>query len=89
MSTEEKELLRRSVAIGEDNNDILRGMQRSMRFSRFMSILYWIIIIGSAVGAYYFVQPYWDEGMKIYNDAKVQFTDTSGFINGIKAKMAK
>jgi hypothetical protein len=58
MSPEEKELLRKSVALEQENNEILRSMQRSMRLSRFFSILYYIVIIGSVVGAYYLIQPY-------------------------------
>ena len=58
MSPEEKELLKRTVRLTEENNDILRSMQRSMRIGRIMSILYWVFIIGSAVGAYYLIQPY-------------------------------
>ena len=58
MSPEEKELLNRTLKLSEENNQILRGIQRSMRFSRFMSILYWVVIIGSAIGAFYLIQPY-------------------------------
>ncbi len=29
-----------------------------MRLGRVMSLLYWVFIIGSAIGAYYLVQPY-------------------------------
>ncbi len=58
MSPEDKELLKRTLALAEENNDILRSMQRSMRIQRFLSILYWVFIIGSAVGAYYLIQPY-------------------------------
>ena len=58
MDSEDKELLKRAVALSEENNDMLRSMQRSMRLGRVMSILYWVFIIGSAVGAYYLVQPY-------------------------------
>ena len=58
MSPEERELLKRSVELGEENNTILRSMRRSMRLARIMSILYWVVIIGSAVGAFYLIQPY-------------------------------
>ena len=58
MTPEERELFKRSIELSEENNDILRSIQRSMRFSRLMSIIYWLFIIGSAVGAYYLVQPY-------------------------------
>mgnify|MGYP001563722378 CR=1 FL=1 len=69
MSPEEKELLKRSIALAEENNDILRSMQRSMRISRFMSILYWVFIIGSAIGAYYLIQPYIESLTGLYGSA--------------------
>ncbi len=74
MTPEEKELLQRSVALSEENNEILRGIQRSMRFGRFMSILYWVFIIGSAVGAYYIIQPYIDAISGAYGGAKTSFS---------------
>ncbi|MFA5889059.1 MAG: hypothetical protein WCW47_02420 [Candidatus Paceibacterota bacterium] len=70
MSPEEKELLKRSVQLAEENNDILRSMRRSMRLGRIMSIIYWAVIIGSAVGALYLVQPYLETLMGIYGGAK-------------------
>lgn len=84
MSPEELELLKRNIAISEENNDILRSIQRSMRLSRLMSILYWLIIIGASVGAYYFIQPYLDQLVGIYGGAKTQFNDVNSFINSIK-----
>lgn len=69
MSPEEKELFKRSIALAEENNDILRSMQRSMRLSRLMTLVYWVFIIGSAVGAYYLVQPYVDSLQGAYGNA--------------------
>ena len=69
MSPEERELFKRSIALAEENNDILRGIQRSMRFSRLMSILYWVFIIGSAIGAYYLIQPYLQSLLGAYSSA--------------------
>ena len=70
MNPEEKELFKRSIALSEENNRILRGMQRSMRLSRFMSIIYWIVIIGSFVGGFYLVQPYLEQLNGMYANAK-------------------
>jgi len=53
-----KEILEETLELAEENNKILRRMQRAMRWGRFFSLLYWLIIIGSAVGAYYFLQPF-------------------------------
>ena len=58
MSPEENELLKRTAVLAEENNKILLSMKRSMRLSRIMSLAYWVLIIGSAVGAYYLIQPY-------------------------------
>ncbi len=80
MQSEEKELLKKVVALEEENNDILRSMQRSMRLARFMSILYWVFIIGSAVGAYYLIQPYIEALTGVYGGAKDSVT---GNVNGI------
>ena len=80
MSPEEKELFKRSIALAEENNDILRSMQRSMRLQRLMSILYWIFIIGSAIGAYYLIQPYIQAVSGAVGVAKSSF---SGNISGL------
>lgn len=76
MSPEEKELFKRSIELGEENNQILRGIQRSMRLARFMSIIYWIFIIGSAVGAYYLIQPYVDAVSGAVGGPNSSFRDT-------------
>ena len=81
MSPEEKELLKRSIALAEENNDILRSIQRSMRLSRFMSLIYWVFIIGSAIGAYYLVQPYIEAVTGAYGGASNNIGD---LINNFK-----
>ncbi len=35
-------------------------MRRSQRIGRVFSTLYWVLVIGVAVGAFYFIQPYLD-----------------------------
>ena len=66
MSPEERELLNRSVSLAEDNNKMLRSMRRSMRWASVVRAIYWILIIGSAIGVFYFLQPYIDEVVKTY-----------------------
>ncbi|HEV7702262.1 MAG TPA: hypothetical protein VGO63_02360 [Candidatus Paceibacterota bacterium] len=69
MTPEEREILNRSLVLAEENNKMLHSMQRSMRLQRIMSALYWVFIIGSAIGAYYFLQPYLTQLMGIYSSA--------------------
>jgi len=69
MSPEERELLNRSVSLAEENNKMLHSMKRSQRMASIMRAVYWIFIIGSAVGAYYFIQPYVDQIKDVYTGA--------------------
>ena len=66
MDPESKKLLEETFALAKENNDMLHSLRRSMRLARFMSLLYWVFIIGSALGAYYFLQPYIDQLKTIY-----------------------
>jgi len=60
MTPEERESLRETAELVKENNKILRSIRRSNRFSAFFKIIYWAIIIGSAIGAYYYVKPFID-----------------------------
>ena len=84
MSPEEHELLKRSIALSEENNDMLRSMKRSMRMAHFMTLIYWIFIIGSAVGAYYLVQPYFDQIKALYGQASSNFSSFNNAIQSFK-----
>lgn len=81
MTPEEKELLNRAVELGEENNKILRSMNRSMRIGRIMSTIYWVFIIGSAVGAFYLIQPYIETLTGAYTDAKGGINSGLGGVN--------
>ena len=54
----------------EENNIILKSIRRSARVGTVMRILYWIVILGLSYGAYYFIQPYLQNVMGMYD--KVQ-----------------
>lgn len=77
MPPEEKELLKRSIVLAEENNQILRALHKSMRIGRVIKIIYWTIIIGSAVGAFYIFQPYLEQVINVYGKA-------SGILNGFQ-----
>lgn len=69
MSPEERELLNKSVVLAEENNKILLSMRRSQRWASVSRAIYWTFIIGSAVGAYYLIQPYVDQVKGLYESA--------------------
>jgi len=57
---EVEHMLREDVALNKENNKILKKIYSSIRWGRFFSLLYWFIILGGALGLYYFLQPYLD-----------------------------
>ena len=69
MDPEGRKLLEETFRLTQDNNDMLRSMKRSMFWSRVMRTIYWVFIIGSAVGAFYLLQPYIDQLKDAYNGA--------------------
>ena len=81
MTPEEKELLHRSVALSEENNDMLKSLRRHARMARLMTFIYWIAIIGAGVGAYYYFQPYIQKVSSIYDTVKSDFNSFSATVN--------
>ncbi|MES2315725.1 MAG: hypothetical protein V4486_03265 [Patescibacteria group bacterium] len=69
MDPESKKLLEEIKVLTEENSKMLHSMHRSMRMQRIMSILYWVFIIGSTVGAFYLIQPYIDSLKGAYGGA--------------------
>ena len=70
MDQEEKDLLNKTYELSKENSHILKGIRSSNRWASFVRILYWIIIIGASVAAYYFIQPYLNTAIKAYNSVK-------------------
>lgn len=73
MTPEEKSLLERTYKLTEENNALLRKMQRRALFGTVFRVIYWALIIGISIGAFYFIQPYIDTLMGVYG----QVQDTS------------
>ena len=81
---EVKEQLDEVTKLTRQNNKIMRKIQRSMRVGLIFRILYWILIIGSMLGAYYYLQPFIDDIGETYNNLidipeKIKTFDLSAF----------
>jgi len=61
MDSESRKLLEETHSLAQENNRMLHSLRRSMIFSRVLSFVYWIFIIGSLIGVFYFIQPYVDQ----------------------------
>lgn len=70
MDSQEKQRLERVLELSEENNQILKRILRGMRWGRLVRIIYWSVIIAASVGAFYYVQPYWDALRDFYGGAQ-------------------
>ncbi len=58
MTPEERGLVERSLKLSEENNKILRAMQRSARWGTVWGIVKLLIIVVPLVIGYFYLQPY-------------------------------
>ncbi len=70
------------LKVTEENNIMLRKMKRSMRIATIMRVVYWVIVIGVAVGAYYFIQPYIEQAQDVYQDVNNRFEQVDAEFQG-------
>lgn len=70
MSPEEKALLVKTAELAQENNAILRKMRRAALYGRIMHLLYWVLIVALSLGAYYFIEPYVQELLKVYQELR-------------------
>ena len=75
MTPEEKEMLRKTLELSEENNQVLHAIKRSIFWGRITRIVYWVIIVGAAVGLFYYLQPYIDAASGIYTSIKGDLGD--------------
>lgn len=74
MNPEDRQLLVDNLKISKENNALLVKIHNIQRWSQITKIFYWILIIGIAFGAFYFIKPILGNVLNIY----------SGGVSGIK-----
>lgn len=67
MESLEEKKLDELIEIEKENNTMLRKMRRSMVWSQWMTVIYWLFIIGGLGWAYYAFQPYVREYISLYD----------------------
>ena len=75
-------MLRAIYKLERENNEMLRKLRRGQKSARIFRILYWIIFLGSILGAYYFIEPYLQQFGSLYSDSAKIF-NSFGTMNGL------
>lgn len=70
MQPEEREMLKKTLELSRENNKMLQSIKRSMFVGRIFRVAYWVIVIGAAVGLYYYIEPYLDGAIGAYGSIK-------------------
>ena len=68
MDPEIKKLLYETHELAEENNKMLRKVRGVQKRQAFLSFLHWFLIIGVAIGAFYFLQPYISKVRAFFGD---------------------
>ncbi len=77
MDNEElQKMVQETYDLTKENNDLLKKMRRSQKLAHISRIVYWLILIGISVGAFYYIQPYLQKVYSLYTEGISQY---SGF----------
>ncbi len=73
MNEDEKAILKKTLELAQENNKMLHSIRRQMIWGRVFRIAYWVVIIGAAIGLYYYIDPYINEAISVYGNIKGDF----------------
>ncbi len=73
MQPEEREMLKKALELSQENNKMLHSIKRHLLIGRIFRIVYWVVIIGAAIGLYYYIEPYLESLKTAYDSVKMDF----------------
>ncbi len=76
-----KELVRQNIALSQETNKMLHSMRRSAWISRAIRITWIVLLIGSSLLAYSYLQPYIDQILSIYGNLQGFQEKAGSFFN--------
>ena len=81
--SEIKDLLLKNLELSKENNKLLRKLRSSQRWSNITRTMYWLLLIGISIGAFYFVQPYIDQIKSVYLQAGTDYDQFKNIGNNL------
>ncbi|HEU0085893.1 MAG TPA: hypothetical protein VFQ59_02960 [Candidatus Paceibacterota bacterium] len=80
MDPELKSKMEEVLQMTEENNKIIKTLRRTIRIGQVIRGVYWLIIIGIAVSAYYFAQPYVEGVKDTYSGAQNDISNLNSIL---------
>ena len=84
MDPETKAKLEETFKLVEENNKIIKQLRTHLWIGRGIRIVYWVVIIGIALSAYYFAQPFVEDAKGIYGGAKEDINSLNSIIDNFR-----
>ena len=86
MDPETKKILEDTFLLAKENNVMLHKVRRVQKRQTFWSIVKIIVIVGMALGAFYYLEPYLDKALTLFNQVSgmKQSIDSNTFENALK-----
>lgn len=66
MEEDTKKLIADNYALNKENNEMLKKLIVFQKWNQIYKIVYWAIIVLSAIGAFYFIKPYLSSLVGVY-----------------------
>ena len=79
----DKDKLDEILTLTRENNEIIKKMRRLQKIQNTFRIVYWIIIVAVALGAYYFFQPMLDSFFREFDSIKQLINNLSSKANNL------
>ena len=67
MDSESRQLLQNTLALAEENNKMLHKIRGVQKRGTLWQVLKLIVIIGIALGSFYYIEPYLNKIIDLYN----------------------
>lgn len=67
----------------KENNKLLHKLRSSQKWASITRLLYWLVIIGISIGAYYYVEPYLQKIMNAYSQSMSTLDKVQNFGNSL------
>jgi hypothetical protein len=81
MDFHDKEFFDRLMSLTEENNRMLKRIRRATFWNGIIRAVYWIVLLGISIGAYYYVQPYLEQLIATYKAVQTSTAEIQGFVN--------
>ncbi len=84
MDEETKKLIADNYSLNKENNEMLKKLVLFQKLNQIYRIVYWAIIIMSAIGAFYFMKQYMGNLISLYTGGIGDTSSINDITNGFK-----